>query len=121
MQGGELRIESGNFNPRRRESMEATKHTPGPWTIVEEYDDYADNGYDSGNGYKWNIKGPGTQDKYVQNPAVVNSEANARLIAAAPHMLETLEMVREHLDRSPTAREMADLFNYVYAAIQQAT
>ena len=62
-------------------------HTPGPWYVKQQEDLDP-----SGNGYVWAVKGKPESDKhYVQNPAYANSEANARLIAAAPMMLAAIE------------------------------
>ena len=62
-------------------------HTPGPWYVKRQEDLDP-----SGNGYVWAVKGKPESDKhYVQNPAYANSEANARLIAAAPDLLAALQ------------------------------
>ena len=77
--------------------MADTQHTPTPWSIKcqEDLDP-------EGNGYIWAIKGKRLSEEkntnggwkhYVQNPAVANSEANARLIASAPVMLDALENI----------------------------
>ena len=67
-----------------------SKHTPGPWEIEEHYH----------SGYRW-ISGP----EHSQFAQVVwcmededrspECEANAHLIAAAPELLEALEMMLE--------------------------
>lgn len=68
-----------------------SQHTPGPWTAV----------------YSPGMKGPGVHIRPHKNTldiAYANSsdnerpEADARLIAAAPTMLETLEQVKELLE-----------------------
>ena len=65
-----------------------TKHTPGPWR----WDSYGA------------LIGPNMEDvlyaQEMQNTAglVVDNEANARLIAAAPELLESLEAVIGILD-----------------------
>ena len=79
---------------------DALKHTPGPWYPVH-------------NGYYWDIKlGP---EKYAQGVGDTGSskyihisddviedhgEANARLMAAAPELLEALKREREELNYS---------------------
>ena len=63
-----------------------TQHTPGPWTAELQTDIDAE-----GNGYAWAIRAPRPHPRYEQNPAYANSESNARLIAAAPELLEVLE------------------------------
>jgi hypothetical protein len=63
-----------------------SKHTSGPWVIT----------HSPLNGYR-------VSDKTGWGVAVVlkdtNDEANARLIAAAPEMLEALEMADELIDQ----------------------
>ena len=54
------------------------KHTPGPWHVINE----------------WNVSGP---EYEVANGSIMvrdddESAANARIIAAAPDLLEALEM-----------------------------
>ena len=64
--------------------MEAMKHTPGPWS-VEKGDPECGN-------YGWYVCHPDTVD---EESAICNlsveAEANARLIAAAPELLEALK------------------------------
>ena len=57
------------------------KHTPGPWRVVDSWNDYM---VESQNGEEiiW-------QDGPHNTPTI--NEANARLIAAAPDLLEALE------------------------------
>lgn len=73
-----------------------SKHTPGPWgcELQRDIDE-------EGNGYCWAVTAltreqrerskPGVD--YIQNPAYANTEANARLIAAAPGLLAALEAI----------------------------
>lgn len=62
----------------------SAKHTPGPWEIER--------------GYSTIIKsiGPCVADEYAGSAWLEVSEANARLIAAAPELLDAL---KELLDR----------------------
>ena len=64
-------------------------HTPGPWRVELQDDIDLD-----GNGYTWAVKAE-KHNGYVQNPAYANSEANARLIAAAPALLEAAQAMYE--------------------------
>ena len=104
------------------------KHTPGPW-YTERQEDMSD-----GNGYVWAIKGKRLSEEknanggwkhYVQNPAYANSEANARLIASAPVMLEALQEIvvdlEEHLDSGITTPiDCSSLLPKLHAAIAKA-
>lgn len=65
--------------------MTETKHTPGPWML------------DGLTVYALNDKGWNIFASLVQDPNTPRSEllANARLMRAAPDMLEALEMVRD--------------------------
>jgi len=92
-------------------SKEATKHTPGPWVV----DPAVRQGF--------TVYAPkegfivGTQDEEGRYGAI-ESEANARLIAAAPDLLDALLMVLDDpnaLDGRPRTYE------YVHAAIAKAT
>ena len=59
----------------------SAKHTPGPWEIER--------------GYGTIIKsiGPCVPDEYAGSAWLKVSEANARLIAAAPELLEALQVM----------------------------
>ena len=92
-------------------SREAMKHTPGPWVV----DPAVRQGF--------TVYAPkegfivGTQDEEGRYGAI-ESEANARLIAAAPDLLDALLMVLDDpnaLDGRPRTYE------YVRAAIAKAT
>ncbi len=66
------------------------KHTPGPW--------YAESGHEQRNGQLyWQVTDG--NDAIMQNQfcwCQGSQEANARLIAAAPDLLEALEMMRDN-------------------------
>lgn len=68
-----------------------TEHTPGPWS-------YGQDGIDC-----WTLffddsgDGCGDGEVYISDAADDNSEANARLIAAAPDMLQALENIEANL------------------------
>lgn len=57
-----------------------SKHTPGPWTVVHE---------DEGSCFVDTVA-PGNSQWAIAVPRGPNSKANARLIAAAPELLEAL-------------------------------
>ena len=74
-----------------------SKHTPGPWRVVDSWNDHM---VESQNGEEiiW-------QDGPHDTPTI--NEANARLIAAAPDLLEALEsmlqsfLITQSLDDYP--------------------
>jgi hypothetical protein len=77
-----------------------THTTPGPW-YVREQDDVSE-----GNGYVFAVKAE-AHGSYIQNPGHANSEANARLMAAAPEMLLALQKItrRIEVERDDEAKE----------------
>lgn len=97
---------------------EKPKHTPGPWRCVR-------NAADS----QWLIACEESQDNrgYVATAATTNAsdEANARLIAASPELLESLLLVMDWIKNwSPSFAEdgeWADAERRVKAAIAKAT
>ena len=74
--------------------MNEPKHTPGPWTAdtTKQYSRQAR--VEGGNGKLVCSVGNG------ENPDIVFDEwaANARLIAAAPDLLEALKAISRHID-----------------------
>lgn len=67
-----------------------TKHTPGPWTLEDR-------------GYKFVVSKPGkgyiTRDVCRMDASTMSAfdqDANARLIAAAPDLLEALRHIANH-------------------------
>lgn len=67
----------------------STKHTPGPWMIAGK------------TVYALNEDGYNRFSALVQDAHTKESElvANARLIAAAPELLEALQMLTDHVNR----------------------
>lgn len=68
--------------------MSEGKHTPGPWLVTKEYD--------HNNDVSWRVSAPLPRIAAT----ATEDEANARLIAAAPDMLEALEGLVSYLDRT---------------------
>jgi hypothetical protein len=75
-------------------SNSKTKHTPGPWTASLDKQPLAMNGI--GN---YEVNGPKGIVCRTEESCIVETEANARLIAAAPEMLEALEWIFDHVNR----------------------
>ena len=65
-------------------STEKTTHTPGPWTVDDGHDIYADNVHIA----KLRFVGPAVEHETDPDRDFPETEANARLIAAAPALLE---------------------------------
>lgn len=86
--------------------MIKAKHTPGPWKI--------DYGYNR----SINFIGPCVPDQYAGSSWLRVTEANARLIAAAPELLEALKLLVE--DRHPEFIP-AHKWEQARAAIAKAT
>ena len=103
-----------------------TNHTPGPWVVHHE------------RGSEWAlVMSGGPAGRIICNvnpescpdtssaPAFVRMpmEANARLIAAAPDLLDALSDLLERIERSPTLLPhiSADSRNAARAAIAKAT
>lgn len=101
----------------------SSKHTPGPWAYQEDSD-----------AYTHIVRGPG--NRFICQLAQTTSaeiEANARLIAAAPELLEALERIALPHDcgcvpctgqcRSQIALEIAveEMQGLARAAIAKAT
>jgi hypothetical protein len=121
------------------ESLGKAAHTPGPWAIGE-YDDCL--GYDCMTG---GIRvGPVCLDgadygqkwcKEIAPPALERMKADARLIAAAPELLEALQRLAKLIPVAADSKEGGNLVDYtdeewrelvavtplVYAALAKAT
>lgn len=95
--------------------MSTMKHTPGPWRI--ELGRY---------GVPRAIRGPESAEfrniinwNGLSSPSRPESVANARLIAAAPDLLEALEMLADPM-RTPTDGDPSVLREFARAAIAKA-
>ena len=69
--------------------MTQGKHTPAPWHVGKDADE--------GEGRGWFVGGGGYCRAHMVGP-ISDTEANARLIAAAPDMLEALIAARAELE-----------------------
>lgn len=93
--------------------MSAFRGTPGPWTAERTF---APRG--------WNIEaldGAYTVGIARDGSSTPQNEANARLIAAAPELLEVLEHVRDAMEASGGWDGDEHVFELVVAAIAKAT
>ena len=85
--------------------MTTTKHTPGPWECYIPSIGVNPNDTDDKGNYYWQIEPQTiTFDEQYLCIAGWMSEANARLIAAAPEMFEALEFFVERF--SPVEHEL---------------
>jgi len=81
--------------------MTATKHTQGPWQVFQKWPGY--------HGIEIRSGDISIADLRVNGHNAVHGEANARLIAAAPEMLEALQ-AQEMADYDPEASERKGYF-----------
>lgn len=110
--------------------MTEAKHTPGPWTIDADHDDdwscYHD---DAGTSCAKQIHADGrlvafaayhTHKLFGTKKEDAELQANARLISAAPEMLEALNLCRQHMYEH-ASNTPDDAFEKLCAAIAKAT
>jgi hypothetical protein len=99
-----------------------TKHTPGPWHIRT-------NRHPQTDGLPWgwvDAAAPGVSQRLIPGVAVQwvrgdVSEANARLIAAAPELLEALRCLRRWMGPTGLDEEIDAAMRAADAAIAKAT
>jgi hypothetical protein len=97
-----------------------TKHTPGPWKELTDRQGYTRSitgvhGPETVNVINWNG---------ISRPATENGKANARLIAAAPELLEALGALMAKLSAKLPALQYHDCkeaYEQARAAIAKAT
>jgi hypothetical protein len=95
------------------------KHTPGPWT--QDTDDIIDPVYQMSLGQQWRAVGLSDEDGFASVIALCHP-ANAKLIAAAPEMLEALEAIIAKFNENPDDLETMDAgIKIAEAAIAKAT
>lgn len=90
-----------------------TAHTPGPWKVVTPPDL-------SGDPHELSIKAGIVPIARISRAATIDlpeREANARLIAAAPDLLEALERIIRANDSGDTNAELADAYAQARRAI----
>jgi hypothetical protein len=100
-----------------------TQHTPGPWAVRDHWADegafevYPTRGGEPKIG-QWSALAE--VPEYGPNDAP-EAEANARLIAAAPDLLEALELMLENLDAMYVVSPASSAHKKARAAIAKAT
>ena len=102
--------------------MNHSKHSPGPWIV----DRHADNEeLVVRSDPDWGIVANCQTDSYSlseQENLMAEIQANARLIAAAPEMLEALQWIADHGDTGEGGRPaFHDMRAHARAAIAKAT
>ena len=94
-----------------------SKHTPGPWTYDQgQYADWGCVKDASGFLVAKSVVPYGTDQNACRRERIDPCEANARLIAAAPDLLEALET----LESMPDERSIHDISNEELAAWEKA-
>jgi hypothetical protein len=100
--------------------MSAAQHTPGPWKAVrnasfwEVVTPLLGQTLDQANEYSPSLA-------YVWGEGEEPAEANARLIAAAPDLLEALRTARDHIDMDALEISHCKDAERIRAAIAKAT
>lgn len=89
-----------------------SKHTPGPWFVNghEHYTKYVEARI--GGGLLQEVAACGPTEKQEQQ------EANARLIAAAPELLEALQHIEEYWNRDSNEQAMTDALWHIIETAQ---
>jgi hypothetical protein len=97
-----------------------TKHTPGPWVLRPNPGDGIVSEHGGSDGYPHTI---GTVGGYlIANVCqqAAETEANARLIAAAPDLLAALKTIAESWERGFNLDEWRDAMDDAHSAIAKA-
>jgi len=95
----------------------SAKHTPGPWQHSAKL-----SASENHRGFTvWNSDGWGLADVQPADEDGREGEANARLIAAAPELLEALQAVVSQLEGHDLHNGDVFAINNAYAAIAKAT
>lgn len=91
------------------------KHTPGPWRWYDDTDEAGKN-----NRHEIVAVGKTVARIYATKGAEAEDAANARLIAAAPDLLVTLELIRQRCNTTVYGAE-GDIWQMATAAIAKAS
>jgi hypothetical protein len=90
----------------------SAQHTPGPWTFRKNY------------GQTLDLLAAGGATVILNNARLMNQEPNARLIAAAPDLLDALQLCEGNIDSllaSCHPKVFGEWLTVVRAAIAKAT
>lgn len=98
----------------------SAKHTPGPWVIEEWDSDYGPTGdFSIFQSDEEEVRMPIASVQAAFNGK--NTQANARLIAAAPDLLEAAMSLKDVCNRPSAARTRAEAWRALDKAIAKAT
>lgn len=95
--------------------MSKTKHTPGPWVMDDAQ---------PGDLFRYVLHGNGDSFGYICRISTngnANADADARLIAAAPELLEAVIELKDVCNRPSAARTRAEAWRKLDKAIAKAT
>lgn len=95
-----------------------TEYTPGPWGLFDGTDIWPINA--DGGGYIARLRFRGRAVETDGDRGFPETEANARLIAAAPDLLEAAKAARERIKWLPNIPENAEAMDALDAAIAAA-
>lgn len=107
--------------------MNDTKHTPGPWEIQgpKIQEDFGDQTYWAISTSKPEIKSGTYKMPGFYYPHSVQtteeSEANAKLISAAPELLENLTRIIDRIEENGMQANFPSAYERAQAAIKKAT
>lgn len=93
--------------------MSEAKHTPGPWRLERNVTNYR-------SGAK-SLQVRGLDNLIATFPGTDCDAANARLIAAAPELLETLQRIKESARTGRHEEDFEHIEDLAAAAIAKAT
>jgi hypothetical protein len=102
--------------------MTTVKHTPGPWKAVFDIASMEKNEYEKySTEHCWIQPVNGGDHMHLAMITNWNREANAKLIAAAPELLENLERLVSHIEENGLQNNFTSAFERALAAIKNAT
>lgn len=98
--------------------MSAPKHTPGPWYVDKAPSIFGGHGFTIHKGSAMICTAfPGASTDRIEPVA----ELNARLIAAAPELLDALKVMLEQFTKTPSTLKDSECRVKAHAAIAKAT